>query len=112
MYLSKFQKADINVSAKASWHLHANRLRRPSRPILKHQEIHHKAYSEYRRGQFARFYSIGGIASTNGIAVTDVAIERHSEAIKLNPDFVEAYFDRAHVYWLIDDFDKSHQRLY
>ena len=74
---------------------------------IKHQKIHHEAYSKYRRGQFARFYSIGGIASINGIALTDVAIERHSEAIKLNPDFVEAYFDRAHVYCLIDDFDKA-----
>ncbi len=74
---------------------------------IKHQEIHHKAYSEYRRGQLIRFYSIVGIASIDGIALTDVAIERHSKAIELNPDFVEAYFDRAHVYLLIEDFDKA-----
>ena len=74
---------------------------------IKRQKIHHKAYSEYGRGQYARIYSIGGIASINGIALTDVAIERYSEAIKLNPDFVEAYFDRAHVYFWIDDFDKA-----
>ena len=74
---------------------------------IKHQEIHHKAYSEYRRGQLARFYRVGGIASIDGIALTDVAIERHSKAIELNPLFVEAYFDRAHVYLLIEDFDKA-----
>lgn len=74
---------------------------------IKHQKIHHKAYSEYGRGQLIRFYSIVGIASIDGIALTDVAIERHSKAIELNPDFVEAYFDRAHVYLLIEDFDKA-----
>ena len=74
---------------------------------IKHQEIHHKAYNEYRRGKLARFYIVGGIASIDGIALTDVAIERHSKAIELNPLFVEAYFDRAHVYLLIEDFDKA-----
>ena len=49
------------------------------------------AYSEYRRGRRARFNRIGGIKSIDGILLTDVAIERHSKAIELNPYFVEAY---------------------
>ena len=69
---------------------------------IKHQEIHHKAYSEYRRGQLARFYGAMGI-SIDGINLADVAIKRLNKAIKLNPLLVEAYFERAHAYWLKED---------
>ena len=74
---------------------------------IKHQEIHHKAYSEYGRGELSRLYAIAGIASINGKDLACTAIEHYSEAIKSHPDFIEAYYGRAHVYWLIDDCDKA-----
>ena len=79
---------------------------------IKHQEIHHKAYSEYGRGQLSRRNNPGRIVSVNGQAVNDnapayTAIERYSEAIKLYPDFAEAYYARAQDYLWIDDFDKA-----
>ena len=74
---------------------------------IKHQKIHRDAYNEYRRGHLARLYMIGGLARIDGIDVADAAIKRHSKAIELNPDFVEAYFDRAHVYLWKEDFDKA-----
>ena len=45
--------------------------------------------------------------SIKGINLADVAMEHCSKAIELNPLFVEAYFDRAHVYLLMEDFDKA-----
>ena len=74
---------------------------------IKHQEIHHDAYSEYRRGHRAGVYCRVGIKQFDGIDFADVAIKCLSEAIKLNPFFVEAYFERAHVYWGINDLDKA-----
>ena len=40
-------------------------------------------------------------------APASMAIERFNKAIALYPDFVEAYYARAHVYLWIDDFDKA-----
>ena len=79
---------------------------------IKHQKNHHKAYSEYGRGQLSRRNNPGRIVSVNGKAVNDnapayTAIERYSEAIKLYPDFAEAYYARAQDYLWIDDFDKA-----
>ena len=79
---------------------------------IKHQKNHHKAYSEYGRGQLSRRNNPGRIVSVNGKAVNDnapayTAIERYRKAIELYPDFVEAYYARAQVYLWIDDFDKA-----
>ena len=73
---------------------------------IKHQKIHHDAYSVYRQGEIARLFSIG-IPSIDGIALADIAIKRLDKAIGLDPLFVEAYFERAHVYWSQDNFDKA-----
>ncbi len=69
---------------------------------IKHQEIHHEAYSAYRRGQLARFYGVMR-TSIDGINLADAAIVLLNTAIELNPLFVEAYFERAHAYWLKED---------
>ena len=79
---------------------------------IKHQEIHHEAYSEYGRGQLSRRNNPGRIVSVNGKAVNDnapayTAIEHYRKAIELYPDFIEAYQARAQVYFWIDDFDKA-----
>ena len=71
---------------------------------IKHQKNYHKAYSEYGRGQLSRRNNPTRIVSVNGKAVNDnapayMAIERYSEAIKLYPDFAEAYYARAQVYF-------------
>ena len=67
---------------------------------IKHQEIHHNAYSEYGRGVLCYSHS-----ATN----TDVhtAIEHFSNAIELYPDFEEAHRWRANLYLRTDNFDKA-----
>ena len=74
---------------------------------IKHQKNHHDAYSVYRQGELARLSFSIGITSIDGIALADVAIKRLNKAIELDPLFVEAYFERAHVYWSKDNFDKA-----
>ena len=79
---------------------------------IKHQKNHHKAYSEYGRGQLSRRNNPGRIVSVNGRPINDTApactaIDHFSNAIELYPDFVQAYYARAQVYLWIDDFDKA-----
>ena len=107
MYLSKFQKADINVSAKVSWHLHAKLSTTTFRAILNTRRFTTKHTANTAGGELSRLYAIAGIASINGKDLACTAIEHYSEAIKSHPDFIEAYYGRAHVYWLIDDCDKA-----
>ena len=79
---------------------------------IKHQKIHHEAYSEYGRGDLSRFFYTTRILSINDKALNDnahayTAIKHYSNAIELYPDFVEAYCARAQVYFRIGDFDKA-----
>ena len=79
---------------------------------IKHQKIHHDAYSEYGRGVLSLRHYATRIVSINGKAVDEdyrvhVAIKHYSRATELYPDFIEAYYDRAQAYFWIDDFDKA-----
>ena len=79
---------------------------------IKHQKIHHDAYSEYGRGQLSRRNNPGQIVSVNDSPYDDTApaytaIDRFIKAIELCPDFVDAYQARAEVYSFIGDFDKA-----
>ena len=75
---------------------------------IKHQKNHHDAYSEYGRGKLARlrYASING-ESANEDYHADVAIKHYSRAIELYPDFIEAYNDRADVYFRKGDIDEA-----
>ena len=71
---------------------------------IKHQWIHHNAYSEYGRGVLC--YSHAATGNNN----TDVhtAIEHFSNAIKLYPDFIDAYDWRGKIYLRrTGDFEKA-----
>lgn len=74
---------------------------------IKHQKNYREAYSEYGRGQLSRRNNPGPIVSVNGNPYDDaasayMAIEHFNKAIRLYPDFVEAYYARAEVYLRID----------
>ena len=71
---------------------------------IKHQCRHHDAYSEYGRGVLC--YSRAATGNNN----TDVhtAIEHFSNAIKLYPDFIDAYDWRGKIYLRVTgNFDKA-----
>ena len=79
---------------------------------IKHQKNHHDAYSEYGRGKLARLRYASRFVSINGEPANedyhaDVAIKHYSRAIELYPDFIEAYNDRADVYFRIGDIDEA-----
>ena len=79
---------------------------------IKHQKNYHDAYSEYGRGKLSRFRYDTRIVSINGEPANedyhaDVAIKHYSRAIELYPDFIEAYNDRADVYFRIGDIDEA-----
>ena len=79
---------------------------------IKHQKNYHDAYSEYGRGDRSRFRYDTRIVSINGEPANedyhaDVAIKHYSRAIELYPDFIEAYNDRADVYFRIGDIDEA-----
>ena len=79
---------------------------------IKHQKNHHDAYSEYGRGKLARLRYASRIVSINGESANedyhaDVAIKHYSRAIELYPDFIEAYNDRADVYFRKGDIDEA-----
>ena len=79
---------------------------------IKHQKNYRKAYREYGRGQAWCLKNPGQIVEVNGNPYDDTApaytaIDRFDKAIKLYPDFVEAYYARAEVYFFICKFDKA-----
>ena len=79
---------------------------------IKHQKNYHDAYSEYGRGDRSRFRYDTRIVSINGEPANedyhaDVAIKHYSRAIELYPDFIEAYNDRADVYFRKGDIDEA-----
>ena len=70
---------------------------------IKHQKNYRDAYSEYGRGQLSRHNNSVLIVSVNGKPYDDtagvyMAIEHFNKAIRLYPDFVEAYYARAEVH--------------
>ncbi len=68
---------------------------------IKHQKIHHDAYSEYGRGVLCYTHN-------SKDAGVDTAIKHFSNAIEFYPDFVEAHLWRANLYfWWTKDFDKA-----
>ena len=79
---------------------------------IKHQKNYREAYSEYGKGQLSRRNNSVRIVSVNGNPYDDtapayMAIEHFNKAIRLYPDFVEAYYARAEVYLWIKEFDQA-----
>ena len=74
---------------------------------IKHQEIHHDAYSEYGRGVLCYCHSANNRRGLNNNTGVHTAIEHFSNAIELYPDFVEAHLWRANLYLWTGDFDKA-----
>ncbi len=62
-----------------------------------HFEIAEKYYSEYEK--------------TEDYELLEIAIKSYSEAIKLQPDFADAYYKRALINGIYEEFDLQHQDL-
>ena len=75
---------------------------------IKHQKIHHDAYSEYGRGVLCYVHSAkNGRRSLKNNTGVHTATEHFSKAIELYPDCEDAYRWRAKLYLWTDNFDKA-----
>ena len=70
---------------------------------IKHRQIHYRAYKQAGIGTF---HKVKGLIE-GGEGNYDEAIRYYNEAIKLHPDFAEAYYQRGDVHSLKHDFDSA-----
>lgn len=81
---------------------------------IRHQDIHGGAYTQFQRGFACQDRADRAPSSEAKMEEYEKSIEFYTKAIKLKPDFVEAFFNRGLTYsrkhefdYAIDDYTKA-----
>ena len=75
--------------------------------FIRNQDIHGDAYTEFYRGFACQKWGDEATTSETKKKESEKSIKHYTKAIKLKPDFPEAYTNRGNAYIVRDDYDNA-----